>query len=101
MRDRKRRKSGKKQEKISLKEKLTDVFEIPKEIVLNVPRISLVGNTNIIVENYKGLKEYEDSNIVLSAGNGVIKIGGKALMIKEITSEIIIIDGNITSIEFM
>ena len=101
---RKGRKSdkGKNEEpKVKFKEKLTEILELPKEVVLNVPRMTMVGSGNLLIENYKGIIEYDDKRIRVNTGIGIIKILGARLVIKEITSEDIMIDGEIQSMEFL
>lgn len=85
---------------IGLKEKITEVLELPKEIVLNVPRLTMIGMSNLIIENYKGIMEYDNNRIRLNTSLGVLKITGQRLVIREITSEDIMVDGDIQGIEF-
>ncbi|MCX7710297.1 MAG: sporulation protein YqfC [Clostridia bacterium] len=98
-----RRNKKKKEEeaKPKLKEKVTEILELPKEIVLNVPRLTLIGNGNLLIENYKGIIEYDDKRVRVNTGSGIIKIVGDRLVIKEITSEDIMIDGEIQAMEFI
>lgn len=86
--------------KVNIREKMTELFELPKEIVLDLPKITMVGNNNIIIENYKGIVEYDNNNIRVNTSNGIIKIDGGSLVIREITSEDLLIEGNINMIEF-
>lgn len=87
--------------KVSLKEKFAEMLDLPKEIVLNIPRLTLVGNRDLMIENFKGVMEYENERIRVNTGNGVIKVTGARLLIREITSEDIIISGEIHALEFM
>ncbi|KNY25745.1 sporulation protein YqfC [Pseudobacteroides cellulosolvens] len=97
------RRSKKKKEEIPkprLKEKVTEVLDLPKEVILDIPKLTMIGNTNLVVENYKGVIEYDVEKIRLNTGIGIIRIGGKELVIKEITSEDIMVYGKIESLEF-
>lgn len=85
----------------SFKEKVTEILELPKEVVLDIPKITMIGNGSLIVENYKGIIEYGDSKIRINTGKGIIKIQGDVLFIREITSENVVIIGKISSLEFM
>ncbi|MGI6778675.1 MAG: sporulation protein YqfC [Acetivibrionales bacterium] len=100
-RDGRSRKSKKKDKKQGLKEKVTELLELPKEIVLNVPKITMLGTRDLIIENYKGIIEYYDGRIRVNTGVGIIKITGSSLVIKEITSEDIMVTGDISSLEFL
>lgn len=96
-------KARKKTEDLSLgfKEKVTEVLELPKEIILNVPRLTMVGMSNLVIENYKGIIEYDTVRIRLNTSLGILKITGQKLVIKEITSEDVIVDGDIQGLEFI
>ena len=81
-------------QKKSMKEKVTEVLELPKELVLNIPRLTLVGNKDMMIENYKRIIEYGSLCIRIKTGSGVVKVTGNGLIIKEITAEVILIAGN-------
>ncbi len=93
----------KKEETISkrgIREKFTEMLELPKELILNTPRMTMVGNRDIMIENHKGIMEFGCERVRVNTGSGTVKITGSGLLIKEITSEDIIISGSIASIEF-
>ncbi len=95
------KKNKKEKSDVNLKEKLTEVLELPKEIMLNVPKLTLLGNKDLIIENYKGIVEYEENRVRVNTAIGVIKITGSNLTIREITSEDIMVNGEIISLEFL
>ncbi|OPZ90329.1 MAG: YabP family protein [Firmicutes bacterium ADurb.Bin419] len=87
--------------KISLKEKMSELLELPKDIVLNVPKLTMIGNGDLLIENFKGIIEYDDDRIRVNTNSGIIKICGTRLGIKEITSEDLMVNGEISSLEFL
>ena len=90
-----------KQPKASLKEKFSEILDLPKEIVLNIPKLTIVGNGDMMLENYKSIIEYDNNRIRINTGIGVVRITGSRLLIREITSEDIIICGEINGLEFI
>ena len=80
-----------------IKEKFLDMMELPKELLKDVSRITLLGNEDILVENYKGIIEYEENIIRLNNG---INIFGTNLNVEEITDVDIFITGKINNVEF-
>lgn len=92
---------GKEKPKADLKEKFVEILDLPKEIVLNIPKVTIVGNKDMMIENYKGIMEYEEARIRVNTGTGVVKVTGASLLIREITSEDIIISGDIHGLEFV
>lgn len=89
------------EKKPGMRERITEMLELPKEIVLNVPKFTMVGNSDLIIENYKGVIEIDSSKIRINTGVGVCKINGSNLILKEITSEDILVSGHISSLEIL
>ena len=81
----------------SIKEKFSAMMELPKELLLDIPRITMLGNEDVFIENYKGIVEYEENIIRLNNG---INIFGDKLNVEEITDTEILIVGKINNIEF-
>ena len=86
---------------VKIKKGVSSVLELPKEIVLNLPLITLVGNEDLCIENYKGLIEYTDEKVRISTNAGVVRIEGKGLWLKKIITENILLGGKITKIELV
>lgn len=83
--------------KHSVRESFETALELPIELLKNIPRATVIGNECVLVENYKAIVEYEKNLIRLSNNVSVL---GENLNVAEITSDEIIINGKIKSIEF-
>lgn len=81
----------------SLKEKFLNAMELPIELLNDVPRITLIGNNNLLIENYKGIIEY-DENIIRLVSH--INILGNYIKVEEINNDEIFITGEIVNVEF-
>lgn len=92
---------GESLENQKIRNKITSAFDLPKEITLNLPLISMIGKEEVTIENYKGLIEYSDERIRFNTSCGVVKIEGKNLFLKKITTEYILITGSITNLEYL
>lgn len=86
---------------LSRAERLVEMLDLPKDIVLNLPKLIFTGNRELFVENYRGIVEYSDTVIRISTGESIIKVGGRGLGIKNIASEEITLCGEIKTLEFM
>ena len=84
----------------NIKKKLVNTLELPKEIIFNLPLITIVGNEEINIENYKGVIEYSPEKIRINTECGVLKINGEKLSFKQITAENIIVTGIIQTLEY-
>lgn len=82
------------------RKKINNILEFPEEISSNEPKITIIGFQKIMIENYKGILEYEDFYVRLNTHIGVININGFNLKLNEMTDEDILIAGNIESIDF-
>lgn len=91
---------GKKEKINEVKENISEILELPKDIMLDLPKITLLGSLELSIENHKGIIEYTNEKIRVKSKEGIIKILGKDLLIKTIIKEAIIISGKISSIEF-
>ncbi len=83
-----------------LKRKAVAMLELPKEIVLDLPLVSLVGNEEFNIENYKSIIEYTGASVKINTASGIISISGRGLCLKQITSERIKITGFFSKIEY-
>lgn len=84
-----------------IKRNLAEILELPKDIILDLPKIIMIGNLQIYIENHKGILEYTGEKIRVNTKNGVLRIMGKNLMLKNIVTEEIIIVGEINQVEFI
>lgn len=83
-----------------IKEKIAEFLVLPKEVVLDYPKISLIGNRQITIENYKGIIEYDSQRIRINTSKGLVIILGENLEINTLTLEEIYISGNISNVGF-
>lgn len=79
---------------------MMETFEIPKETVLDVPIISMIGNREIVIENFISIVQYEEEVIRLKTSCGELGILGKGLKAKSMDSEQIRIKGTIDCISY-
>lgn len=87
--------------KDSLKEQLTEALDIPKEVIINLPVITLTGNQEVIIENFNSLIEYTAQKIRLHTKSGILVIDGIELEAKNMTAERICIKGHIIQVGFI
>lgn len=84
-----------------VKSTVSEMFELPKEIILNMPKMILIGKNQMLVENHRGIIEYTPNLIRVNSTVGVIKTQGKELNLRNIAADDIMISGDIESIEFI
>lgn len=83
-----------------ISEKVADTWGVPKDVIMNIPRLTISGDKEIYIENHKGILEYTDSEIRISTAMGIVRICGKNLKITGIRQEDVLIDGLFSKIEY-
>lgn len=79
--------------------KIDDMLEMPKEIYSDEPKVTIMGFEELIIENYKGILEYEDYYIRINTHIGIININGFNLKLEKMTEDDIKVIGKIESID--
>ena len=85
---------------VSMKEKVSTFLELPKEVIQNSTKITIIEAENILLEGYKKLVDYYDNYIKIKANNMYVVIDGTNLDIEEITDFELVISGKIYSINY-
>ncbi len=80
--------------------KLDEILEIPVELSTNNPKITIVGFERVLIENYRGILEYQDCFVRLNTYIGIININGFNLNLEEMTTDDLLVTGKIDSIDF-
>ena len=86
---------------MQVREKMTGLLSLPKEIALNLPLIMATGREELNIENYKNLVEFTDTKIRIHTATGMLSIEGQRLMLKQVTSENILVTGNIAGLQWL
>ncbi len=89
---------GKQKKKEGLGAKVAAFFELPSEVLLNLPRLILTGDQRLLVENHQGVLVYTGAEIWLKTSVGLLKVMGEGLEIKLITQDQVNIDGRIRTV---
>lgn len=76
-----------------IREKIADTLDVSKEIILDTSKITLIGNREITVENYRGIIEYTSKKIRLISNPTQIQICGTELDIKTMAQDFLYITG--------
>ena len=87
-------------DKKNLKSRITDAAGIPKDVILGVPIISVTGQNEACIENYRGILEYTDKLIRIQTKLGKIHVTGRGLHIEHYNNDEMKITGHIAMIEF-
>ena len=79
--------------------RINKILEIPKEAYTNEPKIIITGFNEMIIENYKGILEYENYYIKISTFIGCININGFNIKLDKMSEDYLKIVGTIESLD--
>ena len=79
--------------------KIDEILEVPREISSVDPKVTIVGFDEMLVENYKGILEYEEFYIKINTAIGNINVNGFNLNLEQVTEDDISVKGKIESID--
>lgn len=80
--------------------KVNEIFDLPQEVGTNIPKITMLGFNEVLIENYKGILEYEEFFVRVCTYIGNININGFELKLNQITDESVKITGKIENLDF-
>ncbi|WP_374706820.1 sporulation protein YqfC [Bacillus sp. J14TS2] len=80
---------------------MTSKMELPADIMMDLPRITMVGNLHIYIENHNGLLVFTDNELRLLLKQGQLLIKGKSFVLKTILPEEILLEGNIEEVLYL
>ncbi|MGF7185492.1 sporulation protein YqfC [Desulfitispora alkaliphila] len=83
------------------KETFAKLFEMPNDVILDLPKITMIGGIQLYIENHRGVIEFSGEKIRVAVAIGELEILGRNLEIRGIFTEEIIIEGNLDSIKLV
>ncbi len=79
---------------------VADRLELPKDIVLDLPRLVILGDLQVVIENHRGIMEYTPERIIIAVNKGRLRIEGEELTIGSIQEEQITVTGSLRLVAF-
>lgn len=84
--------------KIKTQQLFAQLLDIPKGVILDVPKIVIVGDLQVWIENHRGVIEYAPSRVRIGVSTGEVEIMGEDLVLRGIFPDEILLEGKVTSI---
>ena len=86
-------------QKARFKSAFVNILELPPEIALNLPKITMIGNLQLNIENHKGIVEYTMEKVRILVTRGEVVIEGRNLVLRDVQIDEIMINGEIAGIK--
>ncbi|NBI29369.1 sporulation protein YqfC [Chengkuizengella marina] len=78
-----------------------NVLDLPKDVIFDLPRITMIGNMQLYVENHKGVIQFTSDTLTLKLDVGKLEIIGKDLVIRAILTEEVFIEGVVEDVKYI
>lgn len=77
------------------------VLDLPEDLLQELPRITLIGNKELYIENHRGVLNFSTSQLKLALAKGSLEITGENLVIRNIIGQELAVEGVIGEIRYI
>ncbi len=77
------------------------VLDLPQDVIFDLPRVTMVGNMQLYIENHRGVLHFSSSQLRLQLSVGNMEVTGEQLVIRTILPEEVLIEGTIQDIRYL
>lgn len=84
-----------------LRNMTSDVLDLPQDVIFDLPRVIMIGNLQLYVENHRGVRSFTGDKLSLDLSVGRLEIAGRDLVIRAILSEEVFIEGTIEDVRYV
>ncbi|MBU7005890.1 sporulation protein YqfC [Phosphitispora fastidiosa] len=86
--------------KKQIQQQVANVFDIPRDLMMDLPKVVLVGDVQVLIENHRGIMVYTPETVKVSTTIGDLAVTGTDLTLKNILPDEIMVEGRIKSVIF-
>ncbi|NGP43519.1 sporulation protein YqfC [Bacillaceae bacterium SIJ1] len=79
----------------------TRYLDLPADVTLDLPRITMVGHLHLYIENHKGLLVYSEQELRLRLTQGQLLVEGKEFVIKSMFHDELVLEGIIENVRYI
>lgn len=79
--------------------KASRMLDLPGDVVAGLPRLELIGKSELRMEQHRGILAYGPEEIHISGGKLVIRVKGQGLELRAMNPTELLITGEITAVE--
>ena len=82
-------------------QKVAGALQLPPGMLSGGARFEMNGNREVIVDGCRNVLEYNENEVRINAGKMIVSFMGRGMTLKCLTPDSLVIEGFITSIEFV
>ncbi len=83
-----------------IKEDIAEKLDLPRDILLDIPKITITGDNEITIENHKGIIMFDNEIIKVNSKIGSISIWGKGFEIVFMGGKTLTLKGRFNSVVY-
>lgn len=76
-------------------------FALPSDIVSDLPRITILGQLHVYIENHNGLVVYSETELTVKTHTGLIKISGTGFVLKMMLPRELLLEGTVNDVAYI
>lgn len=77
------------------------ILDVPPDITMDLPRLTMIGNMRLFIENHRGVLHFTDQLLRLALSKGTLEIRGSGLTIRTIMAEEVLVEGAILELKYI
>lgn len=81
-------------------ERLSKSLDIPEDVIINTPKITIMGNNEISIENHQGIRYFQQDIIKINSKIGEITLKGEEINIVYMSKTTIVLNGSFTGVSY-
>lgn len=85
----------------TIRRKAGEWLDLPRDLVLDLPRIIMIGNRQLTIENHRGVDHFGSGLLRLKLDEGKLELSGEDLVIRSILKNEVLIEGVIREIRYL
>jgi len=75
------------------------ILDLPQDVALDLPRITMIGGLQLTVENHRGVLHFSPQSLRLRMDRGEVEVTGENLIIRTIGTEEVFVEGKILGVQ--
>lgn len=94
---------GKKKSRVAetarqLQANMVDILEMPPDVMLDLPKLVMIGRQELLLENHRGIIEYSLTRVRVKTSVGQITVTGEELILKNLKPDEMQVKGKISAV---
>lgn len=90
-----------KEKRNKLQQEFANFLEIPRDVMLDLPKVVLIGDMQVFIENHRGIVEYNSQRLRVKVSTGEVEVAGENLVLRNIMPDEIGVEGRIKGVTML